>query len=223
MSWALADVVVEHVASTLPVDAGVDALVDEAWSRQQARAAARGRTLTDGPAYRLERYAAHGGGLVLGLALVDYRRHSAFKDVHDRVGPEHHDRALVVDALVTTTDDAVALLRTDKPVGTELQLVGGTATPAQRGIVDTEDLAQFARERVARALPGCGDVEVRSVLGVVEQEIGCRNVVVDARLDVASGDLRTEHGSELVLVPRHALRDFLVGGPAYLPAVAAFL
>lgn len=223
MSWTLDRVDVDHVASTLLPDPEVDALVDSTWARQVATATARGQRLSDAPAYRLETYAGTGDRLRLGLALVDYRRHSAMKEIHHRVAPEHHDRVLVVDAVVTTSDDQVVLLRTEKPTGTELQLVGGTATPGQREIHSAEDLAVFAVDRISRALPGCGEVHVGAVLGVFDQEIGCRNLVLAVRLSVPAASLVGAPGNELVVLPATGLRDFLLAAPAYLPAVATLL
>lgn len=217
-----------HLATTSSrvVDPAVEQAVDETWAAQLAAAAARGLPLTDAPAYRLESAVERDDVLELTVTLEPYRLHSAMKVLHrdPRVRAEHHDRILVADGLVRTVDGHCVLLSTPKVTGEELQLVGGTASPGQREIATGDDLFAFMSQRVERGLGvGVEDVEVRGVLGLVRQEVGCVNVVFDVRLQVSVDAVRAQAGSRLVMVPADELRGFLGAGPAYLPAVAALL
>jgi hypothetical protein len=223
MSWPLDRVVLSAAAaSSRVVEPWLEAAIDVEWASQVARADG---ALTDGPAYRVEQASAEDGVLRIALALEPYRVHSAMKVLHadPRVTPAHHDRILVADALVRTRDDRVVLLRTPKVTGTELQLVGGTASPAQRPIRSTADLVAFTRQRVARALSGTGEIEVRSVLGLVDHVVGCVNVVLDVRVAAAVAELAPVGASELVVVDLAVLRGFLLDAPGYLPGVADLL
>ena len=213
-------------ASSRVLDPAVERAIDETWAGQLADAAARGLRLADAPAYRLESVVERDGTLELGLTLEPYRVHSAMKTLYrdPRVHAAHHDGMLVADGLVRTADDRYLLLSTPKVTGVELQLVGGTASPAQREIRRSVNLFAFMEQRVMGALTvSAGDVEVREILGLVRQEIGCVNVVFDVRVGVAAERVSARDGSELVVVAADELRSFLAGGPAYLPAVAALL
>lgn len=226
MSYPRERVLIRRGASSRVVDPTVERLVDEAWSAQLAEATARGLRLADAPAYRLESVADRDGVLELTLALEPYRLHSALKTLHrdPRIRREHHDRALVADGLVRTADDHYLLLCTPKVTGTELQLVGGTASPAQRVLDTAGDLFGFMTQRIVRALGVAeADVDVRGVLGAVEQEIGCVNLVFDVRLAVVADAVPARDGSEVVVVGAGDLAGFLAGGPAYLPSVASLL
>lgn len=217
---------VRHGSSSRVVDPAIERLVDEVWSAQLADAAARGLPLGDAPAYRLERAVERGDVLELTLALEPYRVHSALKTLHrdPRVRLEHHDRMLVADGLVRTADGHYLLLSTPKVTGVELQLVGGTASPAQRELRTADDLFGFMTQRVVRALDVAeAEVDVRGIVGLVEQDIGCVNAVFDVRLGVAADRVSVRDGSELVAVPAADLPGFLTAGPAYLPSVAALL
>ncbi|WP_193609318.1 hypothetical protein [Nocardioides lijunqiniae] len=212
--------------SSRVVDPGIELALERVWADQLAEAAARGLLLTDAPAYRLESAVEHEGVLELGLAMEPYRVHSAMKVLHrdPRVRPEHHDRTLVADGLVRTTDDHYLLLRTPKVTGVELQLVGGTASPTQRVLETADDLFGFMSQRVERALGvEAAEVRVLGLLGLVHLEVGCVNAVFDVRLTVRADEVRPGRGSEVVVVPAAGLRDFLAAGPAYLPSVAALL
>lgn len=222
-AWSASAVDVVTIESSRAVEAEVEQAVATVWADQRRVAHQRGLRLEDAPAYRLEHHACREGRLELGLALEPYRVHSAMKVLHrdPRVQSRHHDRILVADALVTSADGQVLLLRAPKPTGVELQLVGGTASPAQRAIACAEDLFLFARERVLRALDGTrGLVEVREVRGLVEHEVGCVNVVIDVQLAVPAAEVLARDGAELVVVPATSLREFLRDAPGYLPAVA---
>lgn len=204
----------------------VEDAVDAVWAEQRRVAHQGGQRLEDAPAYRLEVAVERGDRLELAVALEPYRMHSAMKVLHrdPRVCAEHHDRILVADALVATADDQFLLLRTAKPTGVELQLVGGTASPAQRSIAEAGDLMTFTRERVLRALDGArGLVDVVQIRGVIEHEVGCVNVVIEVRLRVAAAEVAARGGAELVVVPAAGLAEFLRAAPGYLPAVADLL
>ena len=224
--WALPEVTVRQLPSSRVLDEAVERLVERTWAAQGDEAARLGMRLSDAAAYRLEDATTGPGGLVLSLAEVPYRVHSAMKAVHGdpRVRPEHRDRALVVDGLVRTADDAVVLLRTPKVTGPELQLVGGTAGPGRRRIERPDDLAAFLADVVTRALgvPAAA-VAVGPVLGLVDHVVGCVNVVVEVRLDRTADDVRPSGRSEVVRVPAADLVETLASGPAYLPAVADLL
>ena len=224
--WPASAVDVVAVESSRVVEDEVERAVDTVWADQRRVAHGRGMRLEDAPAYRLERAAVRGGRLELGLSLEPYRVHSAMKVLHrhPRVRSHHHDRTLVVDALVRSADGQVLLVRTPKPTGVELQLVGGTASPAQRAITSADDLVEFIRERVLRALDGVrGLLEVREVRGLVEHEVGCVNLVIDVRLAVPAAEVLALGGAELVVVPAESLPQFLRDAPGYLPAVADLL
>lgn len=217
---------VRHAISSRVVDPSVEQLVEGVWSAQLAEAGRQGLPLQDAPAYRLERAVDRAGVLELSLALCPYRVHSALKALHrdPRIRAEHHDRTLVADGLVLTKDDHYLLLSTPKVTGVELQLVGGTASPGQRELRTGDDLFGFMSQRVERALGVAEEaVEVRGVVGLLEQEIGCVNVVFDVRLDVVAESVAARDGSGLVVVPALGLRSFLAEGPGYLPSVAALL
>ncbi|GEP32973.1 hypothetical protein NSZ01_07410 [Nocardioides szechwanensis] len=78
------------------------------------------------------------------------------------------------------------------------------------------------RQRVVRALDVTeAEVDVRGVVGLVEQEIGCVNAVFDVRLGVAADRVSARDGSGLVVVPAADLPGFLADGPGYLPLVGA--
>jgi hypothetical protein len=204
------------------VDPVVEDAVAQEWARQQRVAGRVGRRLVDAPAYRLESVRAADDALTLGLALEPYRVHSAMKTLHadPRVGVEHHDRTLVPDALVRTRDDRYVLLRTSKVTGPELQLVGGTAGPGRWPIGSGADLATATAAWVADALGTDADLEVRGVLGVVEQDIGCVCLVMDVWVADVASRLTPKPASELVVVPADGLAGFLRAAPGYLPAVA---
>lgn len=222
-AWPASAVDVVPVESSRVVEDELEQAVAAVWADQRRVAHQRGLCLEDAPAYRLEHVAGRNGRLELGLALEPYRVHSAMKVLHrdPRVRRHHHDRILVADALVQCADGQVLLLRTPKPTGVELQLVGGTASPAQRAITCADDLVEFTRERVLRALDGTrGLVEVREVRGLVEHEVGCVNVVIEVRLAVPAAEVLARDGAELVVVPEKSLRQFLRDAPGYLPAVA---
>ncbi|WP_134738745.1 hypothetical protein [Nocardioides sp. 503] len=213
-------------ASSRVVDPTIELAISEVWSDQLAEAAARGLPLADAPAYRLESAAERDGVLELGLTLEPYRVHSAMKVLHrdPRVRPEHHDRTFVADGLVRTADDQYLLLSTPKVTGVELQLVGGTASPAQRVLETSDDLFEFMSQRVERALGvQASQVDVLGVLGMVRLEVGCVNAVFDVRLTVRADEVRLRPGSDVVVVPSAELGDFLAAGPAYLPAIATLL
>ncbi len=224
--WPVSTVDVVEARSGRVVDAELEQAINAVWEDQRRVASERGLYLEDAPAYRLESASDREGRLVLGVALEPYRVHSAMKVLHadPRVRSHHHDRILVADALVRTADDRVVLVRTPKATGIEMQLVGGTASPAQRVIACAEDLMTFTRERVVRALDGTrGLIETRGILGLVEHEVGCRNVVVDVRLGVPAAEVLARGAGGLVVVPSAALAGFLRDAPGYLPAVADLL
>ena len=224
--WPASAVDVVAIRSSRVVEDEVEQLVDVVWAEQRRLAHARGLRLDDAPAYRLEDAFEQDGRLQLGIAVEPYRLHSAMKALHadSRIRPHHHDRILVADGLVRTADDQVLLLRTTKPTGIELQLVGGTASPAQRLITSADDLVTFMRERVLRAVAGTRDqVEVGAVRGLVEHEVGCVSVVIDVRLAVTAAEVVATGGAELVVVPAASLPHFLRDAPGYLPAVASLI
>ncbi|MGZ4496886.1 MAG: hypothetical protein ACXVWZ_05340 [Nocardioides sp.] len=224
--WPLNRVRLVEAASTRVVDPALEAEVDRVWAEQQAAADAAGLRLHDAAAYRVETVGAHDGRLTVGLALEPYRLHSAMKVLHadPRVGPEHHDRTLVVDALVRAADGAHLLIRTPKVTGLELQLVGGTASPDQQPLASAADLVAFAERRVAQALDGThGRLETRAVLGAVAHHVGCVNLVLDVRLDRPAAEVAATGDTELVAVPAGRLDEHLRAAPGYLPAVAALL
>lgn len=211
-----------HGPNTRVLDPEVEALLDREFADQCA--AAEG--LSDGTAYRLERVVPRREALELVLAEERYRTHSALKGVHGHpsVRSEHLDRVLVPDALVITSDHHVVLVRTPKPVGVELQLVGGTATPGQQVLETGADLASFVRQRVGRALPtAIGRIEVGDVLGVVEHHVGCVNLVVAVHVGLVARGLVAAGGAEVVAVPLDQLPAYLRHAPGYLPAVADLL
>ena len=223
--WRLDDLRLETVRSTRLVEPAVEALVDRVWAEQCAAGERTGWPLHDAPAYRVESVSTPDGRLHLGLASEPYRVHSAMKLLHadPRVTPAHHDRILVVDALVRTADAAHLLVRMPKVTGFELQLIGGTATPEQQVVEEPRDLATFAEHRVGLALDGAGELAVEGVLGVVQHLVGCVNLVLDVRASASARQVSARGRRELHVVAPGGLEAYLRGSAGYLPAVADLL
>ncbi len=209
-------------------DPEVEALLDAEWAAQLARARAHRTPYADNPAYRLEDAVGDGPRAVLTLATERYRVHAAMKvlHAHPAVSEEHHDRLLVADGLVRTSDGLVVLQRLPKLTGTTTELVGSTCAPHLRAIDSGADLTGYLTRRVAGALAVDADVvRVGRLLGLVLHEVGCVCAVHGVNLTMTFHEVAAGHPTPdvLVAVPEAGLRAWLTAEGGYLPAVAELL
>ncbi|MEJ7840010.1 MAG: hypothetical protein WKF81_14445 [Thermomicrobiales bacterium] len=164
------------------IDPAIEQAIEQEWNIQLTKAAEQGLTYYDAVGYRLNSLESSTDGLVLHLAESPYRIHAAMKTLYrdPRITTAHHDRQLIVDALMRTSDEMIVLQTVEKVVESETYLIGGSTSLSRHPIMTGSDLAAYALDRVDAVL-GLEEDEraIGNARALVQNEIGCSHLIFD--------------------------------------------
>ena len=213
------------------VDPALEADIDAEWARQLELASQRGLTLYDASVYRLNTLSPQDNALTLHLAPVPYRIHATMKTLHTdpRIREGHVDKVLIADAMIRTCDDFYLFAHIRKLVEDTIYLIGGSCTPERQILANATDLWNYMRSKIDLILrTGEQRIEVGSLIGFIQNEVGCVHAIFDTRVDATHDEIlrRFQPGNGvggLEPVPAPEVVAFLESGQGYVPSVAPLL
>lgn len=167
----------------------IEQKVEETWNKQQAKAKQQGYDLWDAEGYRLNGFSVNKDTLLLEIAEVSYRVHSAMKELYK--DPEVHeanfDKLIAADALIKTSDGMYILAQVDKVAEQEVVLIGGSCTKKRLRLDTAQDLFHFLMQRVADVLSiPKSAIEPPMLKGIIQNELGYVNLIFFTQLSLSS-------------------------------------
>jgi hypothetical protein len=213
------------------IDPSIEASLEKLWSQQLKAAEQKGMKLYDSEAYRLNSFQSSLGYLNLELAPVNYRTHAAMKSFYGnpQLTERYFDKTFVADSLIKANDGKYILGKVDKVVERATYLIGGTCAKSRVEIANALDLFEYARKRVSGILSIAeSKVLADTLMGIIQNEIGCVHVIFDARVALSSNEIiaafQPNNGvSELVVIDEVDITAYLARSEGYVAAVAGLL